>query len=184
MKTALHQRLEAQCRILRKEPTHWILTGSSMIRLPNRELVTTRRAIYAAWVGSIEAGEEIFAACGMRQCAAPHHASKRISKSRSNALSLPDQIEALTSKIQRFSQGLERKVLPSGMTPEQVVVAKQMRLAGASLASIAAATRLSLSQVVAAGEGVYDSAVEGTSPCLGNLENGEISEGQWIASTK
>ena len=68
------QKLRSMVRVTRKGDPHWIPTGAEIVRVPViGEVVTFRRAVYAAFVGKIDGGEDVRATCEVSQCVRPEH---------------------------------------------------------------------------------------------------------------
>lgn len=140
------------CRIGRVEG-HWTLVGSDCVRTPGGEVVTTRRAIYAAFVGPIGRDQDVRATCWLDGCCAPDHLTLAPARRRANPLSMPDQVRAL------HSYSLPRRggqALPPKVTIEVVNRIKEMSRAGTRLPEIAAVVGIPIDQVVKARNGVYD----------------------------
>lgn len=162
MKTKLHLRLEGMCRIQRNGAGHWILGEKHKItRLPveyGGDMVTTKRAIYAAFVGPVDENEEVYAACGVHACAAPTHLATRVSRRRSRAIGLQAEVDALAQPI-TYQPAEDPQVLPSGITVPLISMVKQLFRDGATLSSIRLKTGLHAHEIMRIRGGRYDAAV-------------------------
>ncbi len=155
MKSVLHQKLEKMCRRQIKPPHHWDLIGAINIRLPEtRDVITTKRAIYAAYIGPIPAGKDLRTTCGDKKCVSPYH--QELTESRRGdvrALSLPGLPEMLHkigvnhSPVATFLKGLSH---------DKFNMIKAMFKAGSSVTSIAAYTQLPLLEIMRIRSGFYD----------------------------
>lgn len=159
MKTILHKRLESMCKKLRTSK-HWLVKDSHVVRIPSLggEIVTTKRAIYAAFVGPIGEGEEVRTNCGVARCVAPDHLALTRARSKAGALSIPEF--GMLGKPDVYQAPEPRLRLPKNITRERVLVVKHMASTSNTLAQIRDATGLHFADIVRAMNGAYDRALE------------------------
>ncbi len=159
MHTDLHRRIKARCRISKRGEEHWILTGAAIMRIPElgNDAFTTKRVSYAAFIGPIGAGVEVYSACGMDQCIKPWHMGLRPARTASaRALALPDEVEAL-SKPEKFHRPKDPVIFPKGLTKQKFHIIKLMA-ARSSLSQIRDETGVAIVDIVKIKNGVYDVA--------------------------
>lgn len=91
----MRERLQKMCAEVMDG--HWVLDGSSTIRLRSGAVVTTKRAIYVSFIGDVPEDHDVRMWCGLASCHAPDH--MRLSKSRraARALSANDLIDTVGS---------------------------------------------------------------------------------------
>lgn len=163
MKTEFHRKLEALVRIQRKGEQHWTLIGASTVRLPpggGQEIVPTKRALYAAFIGPIEQGSEVLPDCGHKHCIKPDH--QRLFKklgSLARALSLPEELAALQDQRRGYALVRDPYKLPAGMTLKKINLVKRL-WGNNTLAEIVSATGLDRTDVMKVVNGVYDEAAK------------------------
>ena len=156
MKTQLHLKLEKMCRILRKEPKHWFIVGGNVVYVPEmREAVTTKRAIYAAFVGDIPEGMEVRATCEASHCAAPDHVHLVAARTKARPLSLSAHVDAL-KKPSAFVAAEPAKVLPKGLDLDLIVKVKTLASGGSSMAQIKMTTKLEYALIAKIRNGGFD----------------------------
>ena len=67
-------KLRAMCRVTRRGDPHWIPVKAEVVRVPViGEVASLRRAVYAAFVGPIWAGEDVRPVCEVGACVRPDH---------------------------------------------------------------------------------------------------------------
>jgi len=159
MDTQLHKKIKSMCRFTRDGEGHWILQGSRTVWVPDvQEIVTTKRAAYAAFRAEIPEGMDVRADCGTFGCIAPDHAVLCPSRRIARALSLPEQIASLASP-NTFSPPPPPGTLPKGLTIQSISRVKQLFADGNTIAKVRAATNLTTQEIVRIRGGVYDEAV-------------------------
>lgn len=161
MKTSLHRKLESRCRIARRGEGHWILIGSDTFRIPQlgNLVYTTKKVIYAAYVGPVPENTDVRSECGVTKCVRPDHLVLKSSRGKSRALSLPDDLAAL-GKPEVYQPADKPNLLPEGLTLHTINLIKYLTKRGNPLNHIRAATGLPMQEVVKIRNGVYDQAVE------------------------
>jgi hypothetical protein len=159
MHSPLHKKILSMCQIQRKDPLHWILTGSKTVwAVEIQAVVTTKRAAYAAFVGPIPEGKEVASSCGCRQCIRPDHQVLQTGKAPSRALSLPGEL-AMLGRPEQHSSTPQELALPKGIGVEVVRKVKAMLAGGTPVITIAAALKLRPGEVVGIHNGARDSAL-------------------------
>lgn len=160
MKLPFHLKLERMCKVGRLDK-HWVLTGSKTVRLPDSMIVvTTKRAIYAAFVGPIPGKHEVVASCGLGHCVAPDHQelqSRVVSQAR--GVSVPGHVEALSQSGEYVPRDLPG-ILPKGITIKNVRLVKFYTAHKNSMAELRHATGLPLHEIMKIRNGVYDGALK------------------------
>jgi len=153
--TSFQKRLKSYVWGYKAVERHWFLKSDApkLLRHPSTgEQVTTKRALYAAFVGDIPEGKDLRPGCGVSGCSSPHH--QRLEDSRSGtarALHFPD-LDGVG-----FDDRPNR--LPKGMTMALVAKVQELGRRGNSLSAICAATQLGRSEVMKIRGGAYDRAV-------------------------
>lgn len=159
MRTDLHQKLRSMCEISRGDDSHWLIKGSKTIYIPElQEIVTTRRAIYAAFVGQVLENMDVVANCDMARCARPEHIIQAPSRRKSRPLALPDQVASLESFTRGERANRLPQVLPRGMTIAAIRRVRHMVEDGNTLSQVAIGVGLAIGEVVKIVNGVYDEA--------------------------
>jgi hypothetical protein len=67
---------------------HWFLEGREVVRLDSGEVVTTMRAVHAAFLGPVPGDACVVSSCDFRLCGAPDHLKLRPSSRRMRPLDL------------------------------------------------------------------------------------------------
>lgn len=161
MKTDFHLKLESMCRIQRGGGQHWLLVGAVTVRVPelNGAVASTRRAIYASYIGPVAAGHELVADCGCKACVKPEHQRPVNRGTKAKEISLPETRAALDVSG-RYRPAESDSALPRGMKVRTVVLVKSL-LENNTLEQVRVATGLSTAEVVKIGQGSYDKFVKG-----------------------
>jgi hypothetical protein len=176
MKTEFHKKLEGMVRITRPEG-HWFVTAGETVRLPSnvladggskrQQIVTTKRAIYAAFVGTIPKGFEVVSTCEYKKCVAPDHQTVKFREmSKSHGISMPDQVEAL-KKPKVFQPAEMPHFLPQGMTLAAIQRVKLMLREGIPVRRIAEQVAMPIVEVMRIRGGMYEKAVENITKSAG-----------------
>lgn len=159
MKTNFHLKLEARVKRLRSEDQHWLLKGAKLVRVPSTgEVVTAKRALYAAFVGPIPGGHEVVPGCDNKRCVRPTH-QKLVAKAASSArgLSLEEYREQL-DRPETFRVLDNPSILPSDLTINKINLVKYLSHNGHTLQQIQEATQLPLDMIMRIRGKVYDAA--------------------------
>ena len=149
------------CKVTRGagEGNHWLVVGCKTAWAPEIcEVVTTKRAIYAAFVGPIPENMDVVSTCDVGGCVRPEHVGLAAARRASRALSLPETLATLSRTGEEFAAvpGL----LPKGVTARAVAMVKRMSTSGTPLAAVSFATGLSAQDVARSRGGAYDEAVK------------------------
>lgn len=169
MDTSLHKKIKSLCFTSRDGQGHWILKGSRTVWASDvQQVVTTRRAAYAAFRAEIPEGMDVVASCDVKGCIAPDHASLREARAVARGLSLPEQLAAL-ARSEAYQLPDVPRALPEGLTLELVGLVRRLSLLGNSLDQIRCATQLPTHEVMRIRGGVYDEVV-------GEIERGRRKE--------
>jgi hypothetical protein len=158
MDTELHTKIKSMCHTTRDGQGHWILTGSKTVWIAElAQVVTTKRAAYAAFKAEIPEGMDVRSACGVWGCIAPDHAELCEARRRARGLSLPNQLTELSTP-RYFRKPQQKSVLPDGVTLQQIEAVRFLTKTGTSMGHIRAATSLPTEEIVKIRGGVYDQA--------------------------
>lgn len=172
MKVRLHLKLEKMITIQRKGPKHWLLKDEKKkhVTIPRTgEVVSVKKALYAAFRGEVPDKHDIRYACDHKYCINPHHQELRYSEhSTSKGLSLPYELGILTRRGTAEDRRNERSVvlpeiLPRGLTKAKINAVKFLFKANNSLEKIRAATGLDNATIVAINNGKFDQAARNIS---------------------
>lgn len=128
-----------------------------------QEVVTTKRAIFAAYNGPVFEGHDVRSHCGLRQCANPEHMEQVESThpNKAKALCLPNDFEALLMPT-TYQPAEKVPTLPPGLTIHLIGVVKFLSRRKNTLAEIRTATKLPLDEIMKIRGGMYDDAVKNT----------------------
>lgn len=160
MHTALHEKIRSMCHTTRDGEGHWILRGSKTIWIPEiQQVVTTKRAAYAAFRGEVPEGKDVRAGCGVSECVAPDHAVLCEARRAARKLSLPGQLLELAKPIV-FKPPSPPGTLPPGLTLPLVEQVKRLTARGNVIGQIRNATGLPVAEIVKIRGGVYDEAAK------------------------
>jgi hypothetical protein len=172
MKIRLHLKLEKMITIQRKGPKHWLLKDEKKkhVTIPRTgEVVSVKKALYAAFRGEVPDKHDIRYACDHKYCINPHHQELRYSEhSTSKGLSLPYELGILTRRGTAEDRRNERSVvlpeiLPRGLTRAKITAVKFLFKQKNSLEQIRAATGLDNGTIVAINNGKFDQAARNIS---------------------
>ena len=167
MLTNLHRKIKSMCVFPRKGPAHWILVGCRTSWISEiQEIVSTRRAAYAAFRGEVPEGMDVRSNCGVVPCICPDHAILTESRYCARALSLPGQLAAL-ARPDAFCPPDQSGILPRGLTLALVELVKFLSREKNTLAQIATATGLARREIVAIRGGKRDAAATTLRCCSG-----------------
>ena len=156
MHTQLHRKILSMCYTTRDGSGHWILQGSRTVWVSEtQEVVTTKRAAYAAFRGEIPEGMDVRADCGMPGCIAPSHAVLCEARRVARALSLPGQLLEL-AKTETFRPPDPPNSLPKGLTLKLIEVVRYLSKEGNSIDQIRNATQLSAHIIMQIRGGIYN----------------------------
>ena len=156
MHTQLHRKILSMCFVTRDGNQHWILQGSRTVWVSEtQEVVTTKRAAYAAFRGEVPEGLDVRAECRMPGCIAPEHAALCESRRIARGLSLPDQLLEL-AKPETFRPPDPPNSLPKGLTLKLIEVVRYLSKEGNSIDQIRNATQLSVHEIMRIRGGIYD----------------------------
>lgn len=167
-RTAFQKKLKSFVRGTKSAQGHWFPEAGAPIavRPPGLgELVTFKRALYAAYVGDIAEGMELRSTCGVPQCYCPDHQDQVPSRSgQGRPLSLPDldvskQGYAAVIEYDAKFGGAAKAVLPRGLSPATVAAVNRNRLRGKTLQETALEANIRVETVVKIWNGIYDSAL-------------------------
>lgn len=162
---------------------HWLLRGSRTVWAAElQEVVTTKRAAYAAFLGDVPEGVDVRANCGVPCCIAPGHATLCKSRRIARALSLPDQLIEL-AKPEVFRPLDPPDYLPKGLTMEQVDLVKLLTKEGNTISQVRNATQLPVHEIMKIRGGVYDAAMKSlAASSLGRASGGRARRERSVAS--
>jgi hypothetical protein len=156
MDTALHRKIKSMCYTTRDGSGHWILQGSRTVWVAEtQEVVTTKRAAYAAFRGEIPGGMDVRSDCGMPGCISPGHAVLCESRRVARPLSLPDQLLEL-AKPEKFRPPDQPNSLPKGLSLRMIETVRYLTKEGNTIEQIRSATQLSSHEVMRVRGGIYD----------------------------
>ena len=156
MHTQLHCKILSMCYTTRDGNGHWILQGSRTVWVAEcQEVVTTKRAAFAAFRGEVPEGMDVRANCGMPGCIAPDHAVLCEARRVARSLSLPDQLCEL-AKPERFHPPDLPNLLPEGLTLQLIEMVRYFTKEGNSIEQIRNATQLSAHIIMQIRGGIYD----------------------------
>ena len=156
MHTQLHRKILSMCFVTRDGNQHWILQGSRTVWIAEcQEVVTTKRAAFAAFRGEVPEGMDVRADCGMPGCIAPDHAVLCEARRVARSLSLPDQLLEL-AKTETFRPPDPPNLLPEGLTLRLIEMVRYLTKEGNSIEQIRNATQLSAHTVMQIRGGIYD----------------------------
>ena len=127
-----------------------------------QEVVTTKRAAYAAFRGEVPEGMDVRASCGTFGCIAPEHATLCETRRAARALNLPDQLTEL-EKPEVFRRPDLSDSLPRGLTLDLIRTVQRLSGGGSTLAQIGGATQLSSHEIMRIMGGAYDRIVDALS---------------------
>ena len=156
MDTDLHRKIKSMCSIDRSGAGHWMLVGCKTMWVSDvQDIVTTKRAAYAAFIGQIPEGQDVFAECGKTGCIAPAHAVLRRARRAARALELPGRVEAL-SMPDRFTPAEPVDKIPDSVSLYKINLVKFLRHKGNSTSQMQEATGLPRVEIVKIVAGRYD----------------------------
>lgn len=135
--------------------------AAKLVRIPDTGVVVTlKQAIYAAFVGDIPPGHEVFANCGEPGCLRPDH-QFLLKKENSTSRGLfASTVASTVAASPRAGKPREESpaALPRDVTPEQVEIVRRMD-GTHTLREMSNSSGLSMTNVMKIRGGVFDRAI-------------------------